>query len=328
MMLRRRNLGAGALALAAGGAARPRMAQGQAIQREVRLIAPVAPGGTIDAVARIIAQGLSPSLGRSIVVENRSGGGFFIGLQAVANAAPDGHTLGIAPIATLATAPILPGMTMPINPDTQLQPVVGLFRVPLVLVAGRHTPYRDLDGLLQYARANPGRVSIGNSGNGTTTHLVAARFAREAGVEVMPVSYRSGAPALADLMGGNVDLYFALLPEVLAFIRDGRMKALAVASEAPNPHLPDVPLVARILPGFSGAASYGIVAQERMPAEWVGFWNRTLTEFLGSAEIRDRMERVMYLEITAGPADRMRAEVAADRVTWGRVIREAGIRAD
>jgi len=108
--MRRRELGAGALALLGGLSARPMAARGQVIDHDMRLVAPVAPGGTIDAVARLIAQGLSPGLGRTIVVENRSGGGFFIGLQAVANAAPDGHTLGIAPIATLATAPILPGM--------------------------------------------------------------------------------------------------------------------------------------------------------------------------------------------------------------------------
>lgn len=323
-MVRRRELAAGAAALAAWQG----VARAQTLTHEVRLVAPVAPGGTVDAVARIIAQGLSPSLGRSIVVENRGGGGFFIGLQAVAIAPPDGHTLGIAPIATMATAPILPGMTPPINPDTQLQPVVGLFRVPLVLVAGPNTPYRDLDGLLRHARANPGRVSIGNSGNGTTTHLVAARFMREAGVEMMPVSYRSGAPALADLMGGNVDLYFGLMPEVVSFIRDGRMKALAVADLAPNPHVPGVPTVASVLPGFSGAASYGIVGQGGMPAAWTAFWNRTLTGFLNQPEVRDRMERQMYLEITAGPPERMREEIASDRVTWGRVIREAGIRAD
>lgn len=326
-MVQRRILGAGALA-AGGAIAWPGASRGQTVTHDVRLIAPVAPGGTIDAVARLISQGLSPNLGRAIVVENRGGGGFFIGLQVVANAAPDGHTLGIAPIATMATAPILPGMTPPINVDTQLQPVVGLFRVPLVLVAGPNTPYRDLDGLLRYARANPGRVSIGNSGNGTTTHLVAARFMREAGVEMMPVSYRSGAPALADLMGGNVDLYFGLMPEVVAQIRDGRMKALAVASPERSAHFPDVPTVASVLPGFSGAASYGIVGQERMPDEWNAFWNRTLTEFLNRPAVRERMERQMFLEITAGPAARMREEIAADRVTWGRVIREAGIRAD
>jgi len=328
-MMRRRDVMAGGLAALSGMVAgRSARAQAVTLTHEVRLIAPVAPGGTIDAVARLVAQGLGPSLGQPIVVENRSGGAFFIGLQVVANAAPDGHTLGIAPIATLATAPILPGMVPPIDPDTQLQPVVGLFRVPLVLVAGTHTPHRDLPGLLRFARANPGRVSIGHSGNGTTTHLVAARLEREAEIEMVQVAYRSGAPALTDLMGGNVDLYFALLPEVLGFIRDGRMRALAVAAEQPNRHLPDVATVAQELPGFSGAASYGIVAPERMPAEWVAFWNRTLVEFMNRPEVRDRMEKTMFLEITAGPTERMRQEVAADRITWGKVIREAGIRAD
>jgi tripartite-type tricarboxylate transporter receptor subunit TctC len=306
----------------------PTMAAAQQITREVRLIAPVVPGGTIDVVARLLAQGLSPSLGRPIVVENRSGGAFFVGLGAVANAAPDGHTLGIAPIATLATAPILPGMTLPINPDTQLQPVVGLFRVPLVLVAGAHTSYSDLPGLLRFARANPGRTSIGHSGNGTTSHLVAARLANEAKIEVVQVAYRSGAPALTDLMAGHVDLYFALLPEVLPHIRDGRMKALAVASEAPNAHLPDVALVAQELPGFFSAASFAMVAPAGMPASWVQFWNRTVGDFLDRPEVRERMEGGMFLEITAGPVERMREEVAAGRVTWGKVIRDAGIRAE
>lgn len=318
---------AGMAGLAAAGLFR-RPAWAQAPQREVRLIVPVAPGGTIDAVARLMAQGLSPQLGQPIVVENRSGAAFFIGLQAVANAAPDGHALGIAPLATLATAPILPGMAMPIDPDTQLQPVVGLFRVPLVLVTGNHTGFGSVADMLRRARARPGAVSIGNSGNGTTTHLVAARLAQEGRAEMLQVAYRGGTPALTDLMGGNVDLYFGLLPEVIPFIRDGRMKALAVASLAPNPNLPGVPPVAQDLPGFSGAASYGIVAPARMPAEWVAFWNRTLVDFLHRPEIRGRMEGSMFLEIAAGTTERYRQDIAADRVTWGKVIRDAGIRAD
>lgn len=313
-----------ALALTLGTGAAP----AQTLTREVRLIVPVAPGGTIDAVARVMAQSLSPELGRSIVVENRSGGGFFIGLQAVAQAPPDGHTLGIAPLSTMATAPVLPGMQAPIDLDRDLTKVVNLFRVPMLLVARPNAPFRSLPELIAWGRANPDRLTVGQSGNGTTTHLLAARLAQEAGLTMQQVAYRGGTPALADVMAGNVDLYFSLLSESLPQIRAGRMLPIAFTTTEPNPHLPDVPLLTNTYPGFTGAAAYGLVAPAGLPPEWVAFWARTMDRFLRRPDIRERLERTLVLEVTTGTPEAFRQEVDADRVTWGAVIRAAGIRAE
>ena len=170
--MNRRSLLATTLAPAFGAA------QAQTVAQNVRLIIPFAPGGTVDILARLLAEALAPLIGgRSVVVENRSGGGTFIAMQAVSSSPPDGHTLAIASTAVLATTPVLPGAPAPIDVDLALQPVTNLIRLPLMLVGNPRAPYRTVQELIAYGRANPGRLNIGQSGAGSLTHLLAARFA-------------------------------------------------------------------------------------------------------------------------------------------------------
>ena len=198
------------LAIPAGHAAEP------SITQNVRIIVPFAPGGTVDQLGRMLAEALAPRLnGRSAVVENRSGGGTFIAMQAVANAPADGHTIALAATSILATTPVLPGATMPLDPDRALLPVTNMIRVPIVLVGRGNAPYRDLGGLIAHARANPGRLNIGHSGVGGLTHLLAERLLTDARLSMEQIQYRGGIPALTDILGGNLDLYFSLLPESL-----------------------------------------------------------------------------------------------------------------
>jgi len=299
----------------------------QTITRDVRLIVPFAPGGTVDAVGRMLAEALTPRLGgRAVVVENRSGGGTFIAMQAVANAGPDGHTLSLATTTVLATTPVLPGMAAPLDTDQALLPVISLIRVPMVLVGRSDAPYRTLPELIAHGRANPGRLNIGNAGLGGQTHLLAARLGHAAGISMEQITYRGGMPALLDILSGNADLYFSLLPESLPFIRDGRLRAIAFVSPERNPALPDVPLVRETLPGFTGDAGYGLVMAAGTPAAWVDFWNAEVNRVMNTPAIRQRMERLLWVPVNGSTAD-YRQEIAQDRAVWGEVIRAAGIRA-
>jgi tripartite-type tricarboxylate transporter receptor subunit TctC len=314
------------LAVAASFLAAPAAVQAQVVSRDVRLIVPFAPGGTVDILGRLLAEGLAPRMnGRAVVVENRSGAGTFIAMQAVAQAPADGHTLSLASNAVLATAPVMPGMAMPIDPDKALAPVVNLIRVPIVLVGRPQAPYRTLPELISFAKARPGQLNIGQSGAGSPTHLLAARLGHEAGISMVEVQYRGGTPALLDVMAGNADLYFSLLPESLPYIRDGRLRPIAFASSERNPNLPDVPLVQDVLQGFTGDTAYGLVAAAGTPPEWISFWNAAVNDFMNRPETRERMKALLWVPVSGTP-EAYRGEIARDRESWGKVIKAAGIR--
>lgn len=297
------------------------------ITHDIRLIVPFAPGGTVDLLGRLLAEGLAPRLGgRAVVVENRSGAGTFIAMQALANAPADGHSLALSATAVLATAPVMPGFAMPIDPDRALVPVTSLIRVPMLLVARPDAPYATLPELIVHGRANPGRLNIGNAGTGGQTHLLASRLAHEAGLVVEQVQYRGGTPALLDVMAGNADLYFSLLPESLPFIREGRLKPIAFVSPERNPTLPQVPLARETLPGFTGDVGYGLVAAAGTAPEWLAFWNAEVNRVMNRPEIRDRMAALHWVPMN-GSAAAYAEEIATDRRVWGGVIRAADIRA-
>ncbi len=302
-------------------------APAQTITHDVRLIVPYAPGGTVDLLARLLAEGLGPRLnGRAAVVESRSGAGTFIAMQAVANAPADGHTLALSATAVLATAPVMPGFTMPLDPDRALAPVTSLIRVPMVLVGRPDAPYASLPALIAHAKAHPGKLNIGNSGTGGQTHLLAARLAHEAGISMEAIQYRGGTPALLDILAGNADLYFSLLPESLPFIRDGRLRPIAFASPTRNQALPEVPLMRETLPDFTGDVGYGLVAAAGTSPEWIAFWNAEINRAMRRPEMRERMAALFWLP-TPGTAAAYREEILTDRRIWGGVITAAQIRA-
>ncbi|RVT97606.1 tripartite tricarboxylate transporter substrate binding protein [Rhodovarius crocodyli] len=296
------------------------------VQRDVRLICPYAPGGTVDILGRLLAEAISPRLGgRNVVVENRSGAGTFIAMQAAANAA-DGYTMSMSSTATLATTPVLPGAMAPIDVDKALTNVTSLIRVPMLLVGQPSASFRTVSELVAYAKANPGKLNIGNSGQGGQTHLLAARLMHEAGISMEQIQYRGGIPALTDIMAGNSDLYFSLLPESLPFVRDGRLRAIAFASEQRNHNLPDVPLIRETIAGFTGDVGYGMVMAAGTPNEWVQFWNEEINRAMNLPEVKARLES-RFLVATNGTPAAYTAEIMEDRRVWGAVIQAAGIRA-
>ena len=301
-------------------------ARAQAINQNVRVIVPFAPGGTVDQLGRIIADGLTPYLGgRTAVVENRSGAGTLIAMQAVANAPADGHTIALAATTVLATAAILPGPAPLIDLDRALLPVTNLIRVPIVLVGQARAPYGNLRELIQFGRANPGRLNIGQAGVGGLTHLLAERLALEAGLAMEQIQYRGGVPALLDILNGTCDLYFSLLPESLPYIRDGSLRALATAASAPLDVLPEVGTMREVLPGFSSDVSYGIVVAAGTPPEWVAFWGQALREIAARPAVAERMRQLLW-EPALGSPEAYRAEILDQRRSWAPVIRAANIR--
>lgn len=315
------------LLASAMGLAVPWAARAQTVTQPVRLIVPFAPGGTVDLLGRLLADALSPLTGgRSVVVENRSGAGTFIAMQAVANSAPDGHTLALAATSILSTTPVLPGATAPIDVDQALKPVTNLINVGMALVGNPRAPYRTIQELIAYGRANPGRLNIGHSGAGSLTHLLAARFALEAGITMEQIQYRGGTPALTDVMTGTADLYFSLVPESINFIREGQLRALATTSASPMAALPDTPMMQSLLPGFVTDVSYGMVATAATPPEWVAFWSRATGQVLQQPAIRERMRQLLWESSHAGP-DAYREEILAMRRAWAPVIQASGIRA-
>lgn len=305
----------------------PAIASAQSVTRDVRLIVPYAPGGTVDLLGRMLAEGLAPALGgRSVVVENRSGAGTFIAMQNLATSPADGHTLSLASNGVLSTAPVLPGMVMPIDPDATLVPVINLIHVPMVLVGRPDAPYANLAQLIAHAKARPGRLNIGQSGLGGATHLLAARLMHAAGISMEMIQYRGGTPALLDILAGNADLYFSLLPESLPFIRDGRLRAIAMTTEERSPALPEVGLARETLPGFTGDVAYGLVMAAGTSPAWIGFWNAEINKVMARPEVKARMAALHWIPVPGTP-EAYRAELASERRIWGGVIAAAKISA-
>jgi tripartite-type tricarboxylate transporter receptor subunit TctC len=293
--------------------------------RDVRLLIPYAPGGSVDIIGRMLAELVNPLPGgRALVVENRSGGGGVIALQATAAAAPDGNVLCVASGTLMSVAPVLPGLAVPIDLDQTLTPITGLMSVPMLLVARGDAPFNDLPGLIAHARSN--RLLVGTSGNGGVPHLLMARIAQEAGLDFDYIPYRGGVPALLDLLGGRIDAYFSLAPESIQQARAGQFKPIAVANLAPLPQLPAVRPVADQLPGYRGSAWYGLVGPAGLPPPVVAFWAELATAALARTATRERFARQIFETVAPSPAA-FRAEIAEERQRWGRVIQLAGIRA-
>lgn len=287
--------------------------------REVRLLVGFAPGGTADVVARLFADEAKQDVGRGIVVENRTGAGGFLAMQALAASAPDGHQLGVVSGLSMTAAPLMPEMNIPIDVDRDLAPVARLPGVPMVLVARPDAPFGDLRGLLEHARAKPGEVTCGTSGQGGSPHMAALRLARQTGVEFAFVPYRGGPAALLDLVQGRFDIFFALLPEVVQQIRAGSLRAVATGDDAPLGALPGVPPVASVVPGFDASAWYLLAGPGGLAPEWRAFWSGRAHAAMtrSSARAKQSQQHLRY-----APADEaeLPKQLAAERSMWRSVL--------
>jgi tripartite-type tricarboxylate transporter receptor subunit TctC len=307
------------------GLALPSMAQAQDYpSRSVKIVVPFPAGGTADVMPRIIADWLSRKWGQAVVVENKAGAAGNIGAEMVANAEPDGYTLLSTPQPVLVVNQSLyPKLSFD---PSQFVPVVIMARVPTALVVNpAKVPQKSVAELIAYAKANPGKLTAANQGNGTTSHLTAEMFKIMAGVKLQNVPYRGSAPALQDLISGSVDMMFDNLGVSLALVNGGQLKLLAVATKKRMAALPDVPTLDETLPGFESAAWFAIVAPPKTSRQIVAKINADVNEALHQPEIQDKLAK-LSAEIIGGTPESMAAYMREEVERWAKVIKAAGVK--
>jgi len=318
----------GALAaLAAGAGPAGVLAQGS---NPITIVVPYAPGGTTDMLGRLIAQQLGPALGRTAIVENKPGAGTAIGAGQVARAAPDGNTLLVATSTTLAINPWL-YKKLAYDPARDFAPVGLIGAVPLMVVVHPSVQAKTLAELVALAKARPGALSYGSAGNGSPQHLGAEMFRTATGIELNHVPYKGSAPALTDLLGGQLQLMFIDLAPALQHVHSGRLRALAVTSKKRQPAVPAVPTVAESgaagTAGFEAVAWQSIVAPAGTPAELVERYSREIARIMAQPELRERLERDGLEPGSSTPAQ-LAAYIRTETERWGAVVQASGTTID
>jgi tripartite-type tricarboxylate transporter receptor subunit TctC len=317
------------LELAAGAAALPtwsRIARAQSYpSRPVRFIVGIVPGGSQDIVGRLIAQRLSERLGQQFVVENRAGAASNIASEAVAHAPPDGYTLYLANTANAINATLYDRLNF--NFMSDIAPVASIARTPGVMEVNPLFPAKTVPEFIAYARANPGKVNMASAGTGNVTHMWGELFKLMAGVDLQHVPYRGEAPAITDLLGGQVDVLFGGLPAAVEHVRAGRLRALAVTTATRSQALPNTPTIGDFLTGYEASAWYGVGAPKNTPTEIVDKLNREINISLGDPKIMARFAELGFTALAGSPADFGKL-VAEETEKWGKVVRATGARAD
>jgi tripartite-type tricarboxylate transporter receptor subunit TctC len=315
------------LHLAAGAAALPaasRLTRAQAYPaRPVRVIVPFAPAGDTDLVARLIGQWLSERLGQPFVIENRPGAGTNIGTEAVERAAADGYTLLLVTAANAINATLYDKLNF--NFIRDIAPVAGIMRVPYVMVVNPSVPAKSVPEFIAYARANPRKPNMASAGTGAGSHIAGELFKMMAGVDMVHVPYRGVAPALTDLLGGQVQVTFASMPSVIDYIKSGALRAFAVTTTTRLEVLPDIPTVGEFVPGYEASAWFGIGVPKNTPAEIVDKLNKEINAGLVDPKLKARFADLGGTVIMGSPADFGRF-IAEETEKWGKVIKFAGIK--
>jgi tripartite-type tricarboxylate transporter receptor subunit TctC len=310
------------LALAAASAS----AQSSWPAKPIRLISPFPPGAVVDTLCRTLAVPLGEALGQPVVVENRPGAGGNIGMDIVAKAPADGYTIGMGGIAQHAINPSVYAR-MPFDPVRDFAPIIFVARNVNVLVVHPSLPVHDVRELIAYARANPGKLSFGSAGAGTSQHLAGELFKQLAGVDMTHVPYKGAGPAVTDLLAGQIPLMFVDISAVLGHVRAGKLRALGVTSRSRTPLL-DVPTIAEQgLPGFEVNAWFGLLAPAGTPREIVARLNAETAKVLRSGATVERLQG-LGLTTEAGTPEDFAALIAAELARWGSIVRAAKIRAE
>ena len=288
--------------------------------RTVRLIVPTAPAGTLDILARLMAQWLSERLGQSFIVENRPGAGTNIGTEVVVNANPDGYTLLLVAPGSAINATLYDRINF--NFIRDIAPVAGIIRAPNVMELHPSVPAKSVPEFIAYAKANPGKVNYASAGTGTSLHMAGELFKMMAGIDMVHVPYRGTAPALIDLLAGQVQLMFDNIPTSIEHIRVGRLTALAVTTAARSPMLPELPTVGDFLPGFEASAFFGIGAPRNTPAEIVNTLNKEINAGLTDPKMSARLTELGTV-FPGSPADFGKL-IAEETEKWGKVVKFSG----
>jgi tripartite-type tricarboxylate transporter receptor subunit TctC len=295
--------------------------------RAITLIVPFPAGGTTDILGRFVGQALSAAWNQPVVVENRGGAGGNIGAAAVAKAAPDGYTLLVGTVGTHAINASLYAK-MPYDTLKDFAPVTQIASVPNMLVVTPSLPVGSVTELIAYAKANPGKLNMASSGNGTSIHLSGELFKVMTGVDMVHVPYKGSAPALNDLMAGQVQLMFDNMPSALPQVKGGTLKALAVTTATRSPAMPDLPTVAEAgVPGFEASSWFGVFAPAGTPKEIVAKLQTEIARILKSPEMTERLAQQGAVAVGNTPQE-FGAYVQSELVKWADVVKASGARVD
>jgi tripartite-type tricarboxylate transporter receptor subunit TctC len=293
--------------------------------RPVHLIVAFPPGGGADIVARIIGQALSERLGQSFVIENRPGAGANLAAEMVVRAAPDGYTL-LQIISAVATNPWL-YKNLSFDFIGDIRPVATTTRSAFVMVVNTDFPAKTIPEFIAYGKAHPGKINMGSSGIGITTHIFGQLFMNMTGIEAVHVPYRGGAPAITALMAGDVQVYFSPMPEPLEQIKAGKIRALGVTTTTRSAALPEVPSIGEFVPGYEAAGWQGIGAPKDTPDAVVAKLNAATNAALADPAVRTRLADLGISAFSSTPAE-FATLIASETAKWGKVIRDAGIKAE
>jgi tripartite-type tricarboxylate transporter receptor subunit TctC len=293
--------------------------------RPVHIFVPYAAGGGVDILARTLGEALSRQWGQPVVVENRPGAGGVVASQALVTAAPDGHTLMVVASGHATNAFLYP--KLPYDTFKDFTPISILASSPNILVVRADSPFKTLADLIAEAKAKPGSLSFAHAGSGTSTHLAGQLLIKLAGIDISAISYKGGAPAINDLLGGQIAMSFNNAPETLGQLEAGTLRALAVTTSKRSPFLPNVPAMAETVPGYDTEVWWGLLGPPGMPADLVAKISRDVVAALNTEPVKERLAKFGASTIGSSP-EALDAKIHADYEKWGAIIKSSGITAE
>jgi len=293
--------------------------------RPVRFVVGYPAGGSTDIIARLIGQRLSERLGQQFVIENKPGAGNNIGTETVVKADPDGYTVLLVNPANFINTSLYANLSF--NFVRDIAPVASFIRVPNVMTVAKEVPAKTVAEFIAYVKANPGKVNLASSGNGTSVHLSGEMFMAMTGAKMLHVPYRGAAPATTDMLGNRVQVMFDNMPSIIGHIRGGELRALAVTTAQRSPELPDVPTVAETVPVYEASALFGMGAPAKTPPEIIEKLNREINAVMSEPEIRKRLVELGGEPLISTP-ETFGAMVKAETEKWEKVVRFAGIKVE
>lgn len=293
--------------------------------RPVKWVVGYPPGGATDIIARLIGQRLSERLGQQFVIENKPGAGNNIATESVINAEPDGYTLLFINPANYVNASLYANLKFNVIRD--IAPIASFNRVPNVMTVNKDVPAKTPAEFIAYVKANPGKVNLASSGNGTSVHLSGEMFMAMTGAKMTHVPYRGAAPALTDLIGGQVQVIFDNMPSVLQHIKSGTLRALAVTSTARTPQLPDIPPLAETVPGYEASAMFGVGAPKNTPKEVIEKLNKEINSILAEPAIKARLTELGGEPMIRTP-EQFGKDIVAETEKWKKVVEGAGLKVE
>jgi tripartite-type tricarboxylate transporter receptor subunit TctC len=293
--------------------------------RPVRFVVGYPAGGATDIIARLIGQRLSERLGQQFVIENKPGAGNNIGTETVVKADPDGYTVLLVNPANFINASLYTNLNF--NFIRDVAPVASFIRVPNVMTVSPEVPAKTVAEFIAYVKANPGKVNLASSGNGTSVHLSGELFMAMSGAKMLHVPYRGAAPAITDMLGNRVQVMFDNMPSIIGHIRGGALRALAVTTAARSPQLPDVPTVAETVPGYEASALFGMGAPKNTPKEIIAKLNQEINAVLAEPAIKAKLTELGGEPLISSPGA-FGAMIAAETEKWEKVVKYAGIKVE